>query len=268
MLAMETYFDSLTNITGIEIGSAPLQHRHFCIPFRKNSDVNDGNIHYRCGACLTGQSEIDVMTIRLLAIPVLAFVLSVQSVSICCSQDIGAAADIIGSRGGVFGVDMMDTRNFSLLDYRRILVNGETPTAEELCGRWRGVNKGIVTLVGYGQFVKEIGIDGEACFGDNVQVHQVSAECLRALGWQPKIAADGLVERRGKFQIRPANGRGPFGHAATFSYRDGGNPKSDAVRLIVDKVVKVDENHLLGRATARFGLIDIPLAYFMLERIE
>lgn len=212
--------------------------------------------------------KIGAVTVRLLVIPVLAWVVSVQSISISCSQEVGNPASASGSRGAVFGVDMMDTRNFSLLDYRRILVNGETPTVEELRGRWRGVNKGVVTLVGYGQFIKEIGIEGEACFGDNVQVHQVSAECLRALGWQPKIAASGLVERRGRFQIKPADGRGPYGHAATFSYRDGGNPKSDPVRLLVDKVVKVDENHLLGRATARFGLIDIPLAYFMLERIE
>jgi hypothetical protein len=36
--------------------------------------------------------------------------------------------------------------------------------------------------------------------------------------------------------------------------------------LIVDKVVKIDENHLLGRAVARIGLVQVPLAYFMLER--
>lgn len=170
--------------------------------------------------------------------------------------------------GTVIGVDWMDTRNFSLLDYRRMLVNGVAPTPNELQGRWRGVNDGIVRLAGYRQFIKEIGTTGEIEFGENVKVHQLSNQCLRALGWQPKLNADGTVAREGRFRIKAPSGRGRLGHAALFSYRDSGNPGSDPARLLVDRVVRIDQDHLLGLVTAKFGPVEIPLAYFMLERID
>ena len=176
--------------------------------------------------------------------------------------------DSCGEPGALVGVDLMDTRNFTLLDYRRMFMNGATPCAHELQGHWRGVNKGIATWIGYRQFIKEIQPCGEVYFGDNIQVHQVSNQCLRCMGWQPKVECDGSLERKGKFAVQPADCRGPFGHGIIFSYRDGGNPKRDPSRLLVDKVVKIDDNHLLGRAVAKVGLMRIPLAYFMLERVE
>jgi hypothetical protein len=164
----------------------------------------------------------------------------------------------------------MDTSSYSLLDYRRMFMHGQTPAPYELVGTWRGVNKGIVELVGYRQFIKEIAPVDCQLKGDNIMVHQVSNQLLRCCGWQPKTDAtswDGL-ERRGKFAVEGAGGIGPFRHGVVFNYRNGGNDRRDPVRLIVDRVVKIDDNHLLGRAVAKLGPIQIPLAYFVLERIN
>lgn len=164
--------------------------------------------------------------------------------------------------------DIMDTRNFRLIDYRRMFKCGTTPNQEELIGHWKGVNKGVVELVGYRQFIKEITPNECGISGDNIKVGQVSNDLLRCVGWQPIIdECTGELEREGKFAICPPHGCGPFKRGVEFNYRRGGNDKRDPVRLLVDKVVKIDDNHLLGRATANFGPLHIPLAYFVLERM-
>jgi len=148
--------------------------------------------------------------------------------------------------------------------------NGTTPQAHELAGQWKGVNKGIVQIAGYGQFIKDIqaGPNGEF-HGDNVQVSQVKPGLVRLDGWQPKFDYQtSNYERLGKFQVQAANGRGFFGHGATLSYADGGNAKGDPAKLLQDQVVRIDHNHMIGRAVAKFGPIKIPIAYFVLERRE
>ncbi len=166
------------------------------------------------------------------------------------------------------GNDIMDIRNHTLFEYRRMFRNAATPSLHELIGTWRGVNKGVVQLAGYNQFIKEFQSNGHLVIGDNVQVHQVSGDMLRSMGWQPKTTDAGQLDRGDKFQVQSPRGISVFRHGAVISYRDGGNGKSDPVNLIVDKVVRLDANHLLGRATAKFGPLEIPLAYFVLERIE
>jgi len=166
------------------------------------------------------------------------------------------------------GHDPMDTSNRGLLHYRRLYQNGTTAQPHELVGQWNGVNKGIVEIVGYGQFIKDIRPDGNGqVFGDNIQVKQVQANQVRLDGWEPIVdyRANG-IERRGSFQLQPPSGRGYFGQGTTFSYADGMNPKKDPARLLVDEVVKIDDQHMLGRAVAKFGPLRIPLAYFVLER--
>ncbi len=167
-------------------------------------------------------------------------------------------------------VDVMDTRNFTLFDYRKMFTEGRTPAPAELIGRWRGVNKGIVELVGYRQFIKDIVATPCDIRGDNILVHQVSNDMLRSIGWAPKpgMPEEGYVSRVAKFAIEAPQGVGPFKHGAVFSYKNGENELKDPVRILVDKVVVLDRNHLLGRVTANFGLVRIPLAYFTLERIE
>jgi hypothetical protein len=201
----------------------------------------------------SSKSKLLLLTIFLLST---ACVLATPSLRHCDGQTIA-------------GRDLMDTRNFRLRDYRRMFRAGQTPTSADLVGRWRGVNKGIVELAGYKQFIKEILPHDCELSGDNIMVHQVSNELLRCCGWQAKSdpgSPDGL-QRKGKFAIRGAGGIGPFRHGVVFSYRQGNNRRLDPVRLIVDRVVKIDDNHLLGRVTANFGPLRIPLAYFVLERI-
>ena len=166
-------------------------------------------------------------------------------------------------------VDIMDTRNFTLLDYRRMFRDARTPTAEELIGQWRGVNKGIVELVGYKQFIKEVIPTPCDIRGDNISVVQVSNDMLRSIGWAPIAGPpeQGYVSRIGSYQVQEPRGIGRFKHGAVFDYRDGDNEPRDPARLLVDKVVVLDRNHLLGRVTAKFGLVQIPLSYFTLERI-
>ena len=167
-------------------------------------------------------------------------------------------------------VDVMDTRNFTLFDYRKMFTEGRTPAPQELIGRWRGVNKGIVELVGYRQFIKEVSPTPCDIRGDNILVEQVSNDMLRSIGWAPVagMPEEGYVSRQGFFQVQAPRGAGKFKHGAIFSYRDGANQKTDPVRLLVDKLVVLDRNHLLGRVTANFGPLQIPLSYFTLERIQ
>lgn len=167
-------------------------------------------------------------------------------------------------------VDIMDTRNFSLWDYRKMFTESRAPQPHELVGRWRGVNKGIVELAGYRQFIKEIAPMPCDLRGDNIVVEQVSNDLLRSIGWAPVagMPEEGYVSRIGAFQVQQPRGVGAFKHGAIFSYRAGENKKTDPVRLLVDKLVVLDRNHLLGRVAANFGPIQIPLAYFTLERIR
>ena len=166
--------------------------------------------------------------------------------------------------------DVMATDQHSLLQYRRMYRNGTTPQPHELAGQWNGVNKGIVQIAGYGQFIKDIKVGPNGQFyGDNVQVGQVAPGLVRLDGWQPKPDLRMKdYERIGKFQVQQANGRGFFGRGATLSYADGGNAQGDPARLLQDQVVRIDSNHMLGRAVAKFGPFQIPLAYFVLERRE
>lgn len=167
-------------------------------------------------------------------------------------------------------VDIMDTRNFSLLDYRKMFAESRAPQPRELVGRWRGVNKGIVELVGYRQFIKEVAPTPCDLRGDNIVVQQVSNDLLRSIGWAPVagMPEEGYVSRVGAFQVQQPRGVGAFKHGAIFSYRAGDNKKLDPCRLLVDKLVVLDRNHLLGRVTANFGPVQIPLSYFTLERIR
>jgi hypothetical protein len=164
--------------------------------------------------------------------------------------------------------DLMATNKHTLLQYRRLFRNGSTPSTQELVGKWNGVNKGIVEIAGYRQFVKDIRIDADGqVYGDNIQVNQVQPGQIQQSGWAPKFDyRQNDYERRGRFAVQTPQGRGYFGHGATFSYANGRNQRNDPARLLMDQVVRIDENHMLGRATANFGPFRIPLAYFVLER--
>ena len=169
--------------------------------------------------------------------------------------------------------DIMDTTGHGLLYYRRIMLQGTTPTTGELAGQWRGVNRGIVEVAGYTQFIKDIKPQNGRWQGDNIQVKQVRPDQVRYSGWNPIVKPSNMgynptIERRGQFALQAPTRRGPFGRGVIFSYRDGGNAKNDPAKLLEDRVVKIDDNHMIGRATANFGPVRIPISYFMLERVE
>ena len=166
------------------------------------------------------------------------------------------------------GNDLSLTNQHTLLQYRRLYRSGTTPSPSELKGQWNGVNKGIVEVAGYGQFIKDIRVDANGqLYGDNVQVGQVKPSQVRLNGWEPKFDHSTTdYERRGRFAVQAPTGRGVFGRGATFSYADGNNPDGDPARLLKDQVVKLNDHQMLGRAVVQFGPIEIPLSYFVLER--
>ena len=164
--------------------------------------------------------------------------------------------------------DIANTSQFSVWDYRRMFRDGVTPLPQDLAGQWQGVNKGIVEIAGYKQFVKDIrpSIGGQL-HGDNIMVQQVDPTSVRRTGWHPDFDRRGNLQRQGKFAVQAPSGRGFFGQAARLSYADGDNPASDPSRLLIDHVVRINEHQLLGRAAAKFGPVQIPLSYFVLERV-
>ena len=163
----------------------------------------------------------------------------------------------------------MNVSNYRLLQYRRLMKQHAAASASELHGTWRGINKGIATVAIDKQFVKRFYSQGGQTYGDNVSVHQLPHDQLGQSGWQQKLeSSSGKQNRSGQFLVQPPQRIGTFRHGAVLNYRQGGNRRFDPTRLIEDKLVKLDDNHMLGRATAKFGPIKIPLSYFVIERIQ
>ncbi len=161
----------------------------------------------------------------------------------------------------------MQVQNYNLFQYRRMMINSPSANPHELEGHWRGINKGLATVAIDEQFIKHFQSVNGQVYGDNISVAQVPLNQVHQNGWQPRLnPSTGTLSRQGKFKVMEAKGIGAFRHGLVLSYRDGGNSKRDPARLIEDRLVKLDDNHMLGRATVRLGPIRIPLAYFVLER--
>ena len=156
----------------------------------------------------------------------------------------------------------LNTQNYSLFQYRRMMLNHSAPQPHELQGAWRGINKGIATVAIDERFIKDFRNVNGKIYGDNIEVQKNSGN------WTPvRDRKTGMAKRQGKFLVQQARGIGPFGHSVVLNYSKGGNRKLDPANLISDQLVKLDDNHMLGRATAKFGPIRIPLAYFVLQRV-
>lgn len=165
-----------------------------------------------------------------------------------------------------YNVDLMDTDSFTLRDYRRLYMTGSTPSQAELVGTWRGINKGIVTLFGYNDFIKDIQYTECGVFGDN---HEVDSDpWSNNCDSTARLDFSRIQQDNDRFKVKSANCVGRFGHGTIFSYREGGNRRFAAANLLVDKVVKIDDCHLIGRVTARTLVGPVPIAYFVLERID
>ncbi len=168
---------------------------------------------------------------------------------------------------GLMSHPAMNVTCHNLRYYRNLMRCNSAPSPTELAGMWRGVNKGVATLAIDRQFIKEFYYVNGCLFGDNVSVCQVSDCALPESGWQPIVdACTGTWKRQGRFAVECPQGRGRYSHGLVLNYAAGGNGR-DPSRRIWDQVVKLDDNHMLGRATVRIGLAKVPVAYFVLERI-
>ena len=161
----------------------------------------------------------------------------------------------------------MNVDNFRLLQYRRMMKSGQRLQPDELLGSWRGVNKGIATWAIDDQFVKHFRREGGQVYGGNISVHQVPNDQLAQSGWRPiNDQSFGSQKRELDFLVQTPKRKRARKKGVVLNYRKGGNRMMDPTKLILDELVRLDENHLLGRATVRLGPIKIPVAYFVLER--
>jgi hypothetical protein len=141
------------------------------------------------------------------------------------------------------------------------------PTPAALHGQWQGINRGMgLSLAGVGQFIKDFDTQASGCDsvigrGSNILVEQVPIEQLACHGWQPRIdRRTGDFHRRGDFAIVARE-------ATVLDYSMGSNPGWDPARWLVDDLVQVDEDLLLGRAYLQWGRLRVPVSYFTLQRI-
>ena len=167
------------------------------------------------------------------------------------------------------GIDIIALSKKSPSEWRNLLRCGQAPTKEEMNGYWRGLNSGRVPQrFGFSQFIKELDFMGPTPHGRNILVEQQPVDCLPDYGWQPKIDAEtGEIKRHGSFVFLPPDHRGQYGHAARTSYREGDNPRLAPNRFLLNRIVKLDDDHLLGQATVKVGRVHIIVGYFFLERI-
>ncbi len=184
----------------------------------------------------------------------------------------------------------------------RLMQRYPAPDLNTISGKWHGINKGIgPALAGLMQDVKVIesspelscncspegcanssGRQSGSLVGHNVLVQQVAMRELACRGWQPMLHSKTCEPiTMGNFNaIAPtcrasssASGwsrglanRGELPNAAKFDYTTADNPWYDPSRFLIDEIVQIDENILLGRATSKVGSLRIPVAYFVLTR--
>lgn len=143
------------------------------------------------------------------------------------------------------------------------------PTRAEMHGVWRGLNKGVgPAMLGIAQFSKEFHTFGTSPRGNNVTIEQRKPECwCSRSAWNPLLEC-GELDRHGYFKINCPDGKGPFPHAVELNYGQAPNPFCSPERLLVDKIVKLDDDHLLGFAMIQIGLLKLPGPYFVLERVR
>ena len=154
------------------------------------------------------------------------------------------------------------------LRLRRLLLSHDAPTMDEMHGLWKGINTGVIPQqFGFSQFIKDLDTLSLKPQGTNILVHQTPRSEVRYTGWQPLLDKRGNVLREGSFGILPPSGFGGFGYSASTSYRHGNNHPLSPSNLLLNRIVKLDDDHLLGQATIKLGKVHIPVGYFVLERI-
>lgn len=141
------------------------------------------------------------------------------------------------------------------------------PDLATISGKWNGINKGVGSaMMGLMQDVKVL--EGQDCVtGYNILVKQVSISDLPCRGWRPERDPKTCQPKTmGNFIAVAPNCCGTLGHTVKLDYTIAENPWYDPSRFLIDELVAIDEDILLGRATANIGKLHIPVAYFVLTR--
>ena len=157
----------------------------------------------------------------------------------------------------------------------RLMQCHPAPDLSTISGTWYGINKGLMpTMAGLMQDVKVL--EGQHCVhGHNIMVKQVAIDDLNCRGWQPEIDSETCQPKTmGNFVViapdccRSHRSHGTLGHALKFDYSKSDNAWYDPSRFLIDEIVQIDANLLLGRANAKVGLVTVPVAYFVLTRAD
>lgn len=149
----------------------------------------------------------------------------------------------------------------------QLMVTRPSPDWSTISGNWNGINKGVgAAMMGLMQDVKVL--EGSECIsGYNIVVKQVPIGALPCRGWQPERDPTTCKPKTmGNFVAVAPTYCGKLGHAVKLDYTIAENPWYDPSRFLVDDLVAIDEDILLGRATAKIGALHVPVAYFVLVR--
>ena len=160
----------------------------------------------------------------------------------------------------VDGVSMVTLAGASKRQLREWMQNRPPPTLQEMNGTWRGLNRGVgPAMLGFSQFAKHMCANCGSGHGDNITIKQVgpSGWCTEQ-NWRA-IRKDGKLDRSGNYVIETHQG-------LMLNYGAAENPRCDPSRFLVDKIVKLNDRFLLGKAVYKVGLAKVTVAYFVLER--
>lgn len=165
---------------------------------------------------------------------------------------------------GVSIVTIAGTKKSTL---RKWMATCAPPTIAEMQGRWRVLNRGLAAAAtGHSRAVKEIWADSCSGFGDNIMIEEMAPDDWMST-WTFETDHSGSLERRGNFALTPADGESPGPQAAVIDYRKAKNPRLDPNRIVIDKIVKLNDRYMLGLAIAVVGPAKFKIGYFVLERI-
>ena len=149
----------------------------------------------------------------------------------------------------------------------RLMQTRPAPDLTTISGKWNGINKGVGSaMMGLMQDVKVLEGDQRVC-GYNILVKQVAIVDLPCRGWQPvRDPKTCQPKTMGNFVAVAPTYCGKLGHTLKLDYTNAENLWYDPSRFLIDELVQIDNDILLGRATANIGTMHIPVAYFVLTR--
>ncbi|MEQ1828315.1 MAG: hypothetical protein ABL921_20310 [Pirellula sp.] len=178
--------------------------------------------------------------------------------------NISAALDQDADRGS----KALELAGRSPSELKRLMETRPAPCPHELVGTWCGINKGYgAALAGLHQDVKVFRDCGSSVHGFNILVEQVRVEDLNAQGWRPKRNANTCQPKTmGNFVVASSQDCEHQRSKLVLDYSLANNPTLDPSRYLIDELVVIEPDLLLGRARLAIGWVDVPIAYFVLSR--